>query len=292
LLKTGYRQIPVVKGQIIQGMIARSDLIRIALDIKELRDIHVQDVMTTPVQTVRSVDPVETALMSMKNLTIQTLPVIDEHGNLTGIVGIKEVASYNWKDKKRETVGEVSGNSGPVDLKVSSIALDGVFTIEPKADLGKAIKLMLDRKISSLPVVTNGSLVGILTKYDIIELLASFKQRDVVYTQITGLGQEERFVLDQMDREIGTALQKIAKISRPMLFTMHVTKYNSQGNNFKYSLNGRLITENKIWVANAVDWDLMKATNTLMQHFERRVVERKEENVDLRKHTRDIGHNY
>jgi len=290
LLTSGFRQMPVVKGQMIQGIVSRTDLIKVVNDIKDLRELKVSDIMTEDVQTVRSEDPVETALMSMKNLTIRTLPVVNGDNRLTGIVGIKQVANYNWRERKRETVGEITGDNSPVKVNVDSIALDSVVTVGPDANLGTAVDLMLDNKISTLPVVEGGSLVGIVTKYDIIELLASFRQRDMVYTQITGLDQDDRFASAEMEKNITASLQKIAKISRPMLFTMHVTKYKANGNTFKYSLNGRLITENKIWVASAVDWDLVKATITLMQHFERRVVERKEEKIDHRKKAKNIGH--
>jgi CBS domain-containing protein len=290
-MTSGFRQIPVVKGQNIQGIIARTDLIKIVEGIRDLRELKVRDIMTEDVQTVGLEDPVETALLSMKNLTIRTLPVVDEESKLTGIVGIKQVANYNWKERKRETVGEMTGDNSPVKVKVSSIALDSVFTVEQDATLGDAVKAMLEHNVSTLPVVEDGRLAGIITKYDIIELLASFRQRDMVYTQITGLDQDDRFAADQMEKDITMSLQKIAKITRPMLFTLHVTKYNAQGNTSKYSLNGRLTTESKVWVASAVDWDLNKATVSLMQHLERRVIERKEEKLDHRKKAKNIGHN-
>lgn len=290
-ITSGFRQIPVVKGQIIHGIIARTDLIKIVEGIKELRELKVKDIMTEDVQTVGPEDPVETALLSMKNLTIRTLPVVDRECRLTGIVGIKQVANYNWKERKRETVGEITGDNSPVKVNVSSIALDAVYTVDKNASLGEAVRQMLDHNVSTLPVVEDGSLAGIITKYDVIELLASFRQRDMVYTQITGLDQEDRFALEQMEKDITISLQKIAKITRPMLFTLHVTKYNAQGNTNKYSLNGRLTTESKVWVASAVDWDLNKATVNLMQHLERRVIERKEEKLDHRKKAKNIGHN-
>ena len=289
-MTSGFRQIPVVKGQNIQGIIARTDLIKIVEGIKELRELKVKDIMTEDVQTVGLEDPVETALLSMKNLTIRTLPVVDDEGNLTGIVGIKQVANYNWKERKRETVGEMTGDNSPVKVKVSSIALDAVYTVDEDATLGGAVKAMLENNVSTLPVVKGSRLAGIITKYDIIELLASFRQRDMVYTQITVLDQEDRFAADTMEKDITASLQKIAKITRPMLFTLHVTKYNAQGNTNKYSLNGRLTTESKVWVASAVDWDLNKATISLMQHLERRVIERKEEKLDHRKKAKNIGH--
>jgi CBS domain-containing protein len=288
-LTSGFRQIPVVSGQIIQGMITRTDLIGIIKDIKELRDLKVYDIMTEDVQTIGSDDPVDAAVLSMKNLTIRTLPVVDDEGALTGIIGIKQVANYNWRERKRETVGEVTGDNSPVEIKVSSIALSSVFTIRSNSTLGEAVDEMLNHKISTLPVVDDGDLMGILTKYDIIELIASFRQRDMVYTQITGLDQDDRFAADEIDDTITQSLHKIAKISRPMLFTLHVTKYHANGGTMKYSLNGRLITEGRIWVASAVDWDVIRATTSLMQRFERRVIEKKEEKIAHRKRTKNIG---
>ncbi len=282
-LTSGFRQIPVVSGQNMQGMVTRTDLIGIIKDIKELRDLKVYDIMTEDVQTIGSEDPVDAAVLSMKNLTIRTLPVVDDEGQLTGIIGIKQVANYNWREKKRETVGEVTGDNSPVEIKVSSIALSSVYTVRSTSTLGDAVDEMLKHNISTLPVVDEGDLVGILTKYDIIELLASFRQRDMVYTQITGLDQDDRYAVDEIDSIITQSLHKIAKISRPMLFTLHVTKYHANGGNLKYSLNGRLITEGRIWVASAVDWDIIRATTSLMQRFERRVIEKKEEKVANRK---------
>jgi CBS domain-containing protein len=289
-MTSGFRQIPVVRGQIIQGIISRTDMIKIVPQIRELREIKVREIMTEDVQTVGSEDPVEAALLSMKNLTIRTLPVVDKDRKLTGIVGIKQVANYNWRERKRETVGEMTGDNSPVKVNVSSVQLDAVVTVPEDADLGRAVKLMLDNKVSTLPVVEGEDLVGIITQYDLIELLASFRQRDMVYTQITGLDSEDKFAAEQMERDITASLQKIAKISRPMMFTLHLTKYNAQAATNKYSLNGRLITENKVWVASAVDWDLNKATVDLMQRLERRVIERKEEKIDQRKRAKNIGH--
>ncbi len=288
---SGYRHIPVRKGQNIIGVVSRTDLINIVAGIKEFSDILVEDIMTGDVHTVLSEDSVEVALRSMRTHTLQTLPVIDKDGRLTGIVGVKQVANYNWRKKQRESSGEVSGQSEPVDMTVSSVALDSVHTIGPRAYIGTAIQEMVKYNISTLPVVSeSGDLEGILSKYDIVELIASLKERDMVYTQIAGMDQEDKFALESMEREISASLQKIAKISKPTMFTMHVTKYHAQGVNFKYSLNGRMMVGDKTLVASAVDWDIVKATQDLMERFERMVIGQKEEKLDRRKKIRSIGH--
>jgi hypothetical protein len=124
--------------------------------------------------------------------------------------------------------------------------------------------------------------VGIITKYDILEMVASVRNRDMVYTQISGLEEEDRFSLDTMEREIQSGLAKISKFTRPLLFTIHVSKYNKEGSRAKYSLIGRLNTEGSHFMAKAVDWSLGQATVELMDRLDRVVKEKKEHNEDMR----------
>jgi hypothetical protein len=156
------------------------------------------------------------------------------------------------------------------------------ITLTAEDSLPKAIQTMVDRNISTIPVVDEGRMVGIITAYDVLELVASVRQRDMVYTQISGLEEEDRFSLDSMEKEVQAGLAKIAKITRPLLFTIHVSKYNNPGNSAKYSLTGRLNTENSHYMAKAVDWSLPRATEELMDTLERLVKERKEHALDVR----------
>lgn len=283
MVSTGYRQMPVLQGKQLMGMITRMNVIALIPEIKDLRRLEVRDIMTTPVQTVRENDPAKEAVETMRRMDLRTLPVVDGQDKLTGIIGVKDVVDYNWRQKQRQTMGEVTGNSFPVTLEVDSLSVDGPWTISPDASLKEAVDLMLDKRVSTLPVLDDGELVGIVTNYDMVELIASFREREMVYMQITGLEEEDRHELDVMEREFQKGLAKVNKITRPHLFTVHVAKYNTEGNTAKYSLSGRLTTDYNIYVAKAVDWNLMKASVQLIEHFERLVTEKKEERVDLKK---------
>ena len=149
---------------------------------------------------------------------------------------------------------------------------------------------MLERSISTLPIVEERELRGIVTRYDLVELVASFRRRDMMYMQITGLEKDDRFEMDQMERIITQSVQKIARIVDPLMFSLHVGKYHQEGIRTKYSLNGRLVTVNGVMNANAVQWDLIQATTDLMGMFERRVIDKKEEKLEHRRRTRNIGH--
>lgn len=286
-LSTGYRQIPVLRGNKILGLVSRAGIAGIIPSIKELKVIPVKSVMTQDVQTVTEDEPVKNAVEVMRRLDIRTLPVVDDAGRLSGIIGIRDIVNYNWNPRRRETKGEFKGEKNPVDIKVSSLDKETVYTIGPEETLNGAVKMMNSKKVSALPVVEDGKILGIVTMYDMVELLASFGKRDMVYMQITGLEEEDRFSLDIMEREIQNGLAKTSKIARPLLFTMHVAKYHSSGNTSKYSLNGRLTTEHGVFIAHTSDWSLIKATIDLMNVLDERVMQKKEERVDKRKQSRN-----
>jgi CBS domain-containing protein len=285
-LSTGYRQIPVIKGNKIVGLVSRSDIASIIPKIKDLKAIKISNIMTTQVQTVLEDEPIKSAIETMRKLDIRTLPVVDDNGMLTGIIGIRDIVNYNWNGNRRETTGEISGEKTHVDVKVGAMAIEAVVTIAPDATISEAYKLMSSKKVSALPVMEDGNLVGIVTMYDMVELIASFAQREVVYMQITGLEEDDRFSLDVMEREIQNGLAKVAKVTRPQLFTMHVAKHHASGNRAKYSLSARLFTEHGAFIARSENWSLIKATVDLMNVFDAKVMDMKEVRLDKKKRPR------
>jgi CBS domain-containing protein len=292
LLREGYRQLPIVDNGRIEGVLSRGHILSMLNNIPELRDVPVESIMSPEVRTAKGKDRVVDAVTVMRDLDIRILPVVDDMERIMGIVGFKDVASYNWREKKRQTVGEVVGDSYPADVLVESAMIEDPAIIAPGTTVGKAAEIMLKRNISSLPIAEERELRGIVTRYDLVELVASFRRRDMMYMQITGLEKGDRFEMDQMERVITQSMQKIARIIDPLMFSLHVGKYHNEGVRTKYSLNGRLVTVDGVMNANAVQWDLIQATTDLMYMFERRVIDKKEEKLEHRRRSRNIGHNF
>jgi CBS domain-containing protein len=284
-IATNYRNMPVVKGSSLIGIVSRGDVIKIVQGIKEFKDMKASDIMTYDITAVQSKEPIRNALEMMRRIDVRTIPVVDEKFMLAGIIGIRDIINFSWTGGKvqKETRGEKVGNRDPIEVKVESIMHPAVTTIKPDTTVNDAVKIMLEKNFSTLPVVEKDVIKGVLTAYDVLELMASVKERDVVYMQISGLEEEDRFNLDQMEREIQAELAKISKIQKPMLFNMHVQKYNAQGNTAKYSLTARLHTAAKTYMASGVDWSLMAATSDLMKRFDEMVTENKEEKIEKRK---------
>ena len=283
-LSTGFRQLPVTKGKALLGIVTRANVISVLPKLKEIKALKIADVMSDSARSIHEKDLIKNAMGLMRDLEVRTVPVVDDQDRLVGIIGIKDIVQYSWTGPGTQAMGrqDKGGNNNPVEMEVRSLMHDSPITMTAEDDLTKAINTMVEKNISTIPIVSGDRMVGIITKYDILELVASVRNRDMVYTQISGLDEEDRFSLDIMEREMQSGLAKISKFTRPLLFTIHVSKYNNTGNSAKYSLIGRLSTENSHFMSKAVDWSLGQATVELMNNLDRIVKDKKEHNLDVR----------
>ena len=283
MIKSNARQVIVLEKQRIKGVVSRSALIGIAAGIKAFREVKVHEIMSTAIETVKENDILETALEIMRGLDIRTVPVVNEKNAVVGIVGMKEIIDHNWRRKNRQTVGDLSGKNEQATIIVESLCATAPKTVSWDATVGEAAGVMLDSCISTLPVVENNELVGILTQYDIIEMMAACREREMMYLQIEGLDDDDKYYSDAMDQVIQREMGKVAKVSMPQSLTVHVTKYNAQGTNNKYSINARLIVGGSMITAKEVGWDLMKVIEDLMKKLVTMVISMKSEKLDQRK---------
>ncbi|HNX48408.1 MAG TPA: CBS domain-containing protein [Methanomassiliicoccales archaeon] len=283
-LSTGYRQLPVTKGKALLGIVTRANVISVLPKLKEIKALKIADVMSDSARSIHEKDLIKNAMSLMRDLEVRTVPVVDDQDRLVGIIGIRDIVQYSWTGPGTQAMGrqDKGGNNNPVEMEVRSLMHDSPITMTAEDDLTKAINTMVEKNISTIPVVSGDRMVGIVTKYDILELVASVRNRDMVYTQISGLDEEDRFSLEIMEKEMQSGLVKISKFTRPLLFTIHVSKYNNTGNRAKYSLIGRLSTENSHFMTKAVDWSLGQATVELMNNLDRIVKDKKEHNLDVR----------
>lgn len=84
-------------------------------------------------------------------------------------------------------------NLPPSHIYVSTAMTKDPITVSPNITVGKAADIMLENRISNLPVVENGELVGIITKTDLLDVCKckpyrELKVKDAMSTEIITIG--------------------------------------------------------------------------------------------------------
>ena len=281
MVSSNCRQLPILNGKKVVGVIERNRLIDIARDIKALKEIRVWEIMSNPVESVKANDLMDDALELMIREDYRTIPVVNDANNVIGIVGMREIIDNNWK-KENKTIGDLE-KSARSQITVESIATTSAKTISWDADVAEAVDIMVENRFSTLPVVEGKDLVGIITEYDILELISACRERDMLFVQISGLEDDEKDYVDAIYADIEAMVAKVSKIYKPESFTMHVSRYNDTGGNFKYSISARLFINGTAIISKEVGWDLTKTAADLITKMEDQVVNMKDSKVTFRK---------
>jgi CBS domain-containing protein len=132
-------------------------------------DIKVSEWMTSNVLTTRSDSPISSAHNLMRDNNVRRLPVV-EAGKLVGIITIGDVREASPSDATTLSIWEL--NYLWAQLTVGKVMSRPVYTVKPNSLMLDAAELMLEHKISGLPVLTDsGELVGMITESDIFRML-------------------------------------------------------------------------------------------------------------------------
>lgn len=145
-----------------------------------LDSITVREWMTSPVVSVLPDTPISTAHQMMKEYGIRRLPVVD-HDRLVGIVTLGDVREASPSDATTLSIWEL--NYLWAQLTVEKVMTRKVITTSPDDYIIDAARIMLERKISGLPVIDEHQhLIGMITESDIFRMLVESRTKAITPT--------------------------------------------------------------------------------------------------------------
>jgi len=109
------------------------------------------------------------ALQVMRGSKVRQLPVVNEKGELVGIVSLDDLLRVSPSPATSLSVWEL-------DYLLDKITVDkvmtrDVITITEDTAVEEAGRIMADNKVSGLPVMRDGDLVGIITESHLFNIL-------------------------------------------------------------------------------------------------------------------------
>lgn len=140
--------------------------------------MNVKDIMSRNPITIAPDAPLGTAIAVMVERKIHHLPVVDQQGALVGIITDRDLRSvalgpavepYLSSAARRRLRGI---GAALENLPVKDVMTSHPITATPDMALNQAAALMLQEHVGSLPVIDDGTLVGIITDRDAVKALA------------------------------------------------------------------------------------------------------------------------
>jgi CBS domain-containing protein len=131
----------------------------------------VDEYMTKNVKMVSTDTPIGNAAKLMVENKLRRLPVV-KNGIFAGIVTASDIVHFLGRGDafSKLTTGNIHE---ALDQPVGSIVSKDLIWTSSGTDMGKAMGIMLEEKIGSLPVLEEGLLRGIITESDFLKLLSS-----------------------------------------------------------------------------------------------------------------------
>ena len=144
--------------------------------------MKVNEIMTQPVITIGE----DTALQEAANIMLQHriggIPVVDKNGNLVGIVTETDFTAKErcvpfslfrapqlfgtWLGNDAETLYTKAGS-----IRAREVMTTNVITVHENDSIERVLELILKYDINRIPVLSDGKLVGIVARRDLLRIM-------------------------------------------------------------------------------------------------------------------------
>lgn len=151
----------------------------------------VDDVMTKQVTVLRPDQTISDAVIELAKKGISGAPVVDENGQLVGIITENDILNAIKNTGKHlemvypslsmvsvsfiETMDEVETIDAFKEIankKVSQVMTKAVTTVQAGSNLSMAVNFIILKGVNRIPIMDGGKVVGIVSRADIIQGLA------------------------------------------------------------------------------------------------------------------------
>ncbi len=132
------------------------------------------DIMTLGAATTTATSSLAAAIKCMSDHRISALPVLDEEERLVGIVTEGDFFRQDLGPFRLDALVSAEAEERArslASMTVAEIMSTQPITVDGAESLEEAIAIMEGRAVKRLPVTSNGKLVGLLSRADILRFL-------------------------------------------------------------------------------------------------------------------------
>jgi CBS domain-containing protein len=132
----------------------------------------VREIMSAPGYRVQSDASPATVMTLMVRARVTSLPVVDHDEYLVGIVSEVDLLRYRIQPDPRAHLRPTTVGGVPLPARVSDLMTPNPETTRETADLEEVARVFAGSSWKSLPVMRGSTLVGMLSRSDVLRALA------------------------------------------------------------------------------------------------------------------------
>jgi CBS domain-containing protein len=136
-------------------------------------DMKVAEIMTRPVITVTPETGIKTAAGLLVQHGISALPVVDDKGELVGIVSEADLLPIETRPDPRSQAMPLPPTAGSAPQKVAEVMTRRVLTVPADCEVSHVARILLEADFRRVPVVTDRRVVGIVSRRDLVKVIAT-----------------------------------------------------------------------------------------------------------------------
>ena len=150
--------------------------------------------------TITEDTPINHALKLMRDKKVRRLPVVNDKGQLVGIVSERDLLYASPSPATSLSIHELHYLLSKIT--VGEVMTRDVITVSEYTPLEEAARIMADNKIGGLPVVRDGKLVGIITESDLFKIFTEILGARDMGVRLSMLVPEQPGILAEITRAI------------------------------------------------------------------------------------------
>ena len=265
--------LPVERNKEIVGVLNALDVAQLGASLEEAKGWKVSDIKLLKSPRINRDAPISTVIEVMNNDRVDHLPIFDG-ASLYGVISYRDIMRkyLNWSPKRNvsakfNTMASTRSAEAEIPhigaLPVESFATtSNIIVAAPQMLVRDAIVLMQKNKVTSLPILQEKQVIGLLEVKNILRKIASLKIPKNYNIRFVGLGKldlepHQKSSIQKISSNEAFKLQRVIK--NDFSLTIHIKEYEKDGHSHKYSVSLRIEYPSQIIATSDDDWDVETA---------------------------------
>lgn len=295
-INSGRKLLVRTKGGKIQGAVGDNEFLEISKEVKEIANVSTGDLSSSDLLKAFEEDSLEQARHSMLDNNVSRLPVLDENGNMTGMIKSTDLLKA-MIPMDAQNSGGTSGSRSGDEIKmagggekehmsaipVKELMDRTVTTADKNMRADDAAEMMIENNSGEIIFVDGNYPQSIVTVKDLIDHIEDLKASDTVLVQLVGVEvpEEKAALHEKIKTQLRGSLGR--KLEKPEELTVHIKKAEKDGTKHRYEFNVKLYSEYGVTTVQAEGWELLDVMDETLEELNTVVGKKKDKREDKRK---------